>query len=51
MPRLRNTTSGVVVNVDQATADRLGQGWESADKKSAETKAAPKGRASSKSEK
>lgn len=28
MPRLRNTRSGVVVNVDDVTAARLGDGWE-----------------------
>jgi hypothetical protein len=31
MPRLRNRASGAVVNVDDATAARLGEGWESAD--------------------
>ena len=31
MPRLRHATSGVVVNVDDATAARLGAGWEPAD--------------------
>ena len=38
MPRLRNQ-AGVVVNVDDATASRLGPEWEPAD---AEKKAAPK---------
>lgn len=28
MPRLRNAGTGVVVNVDDDTASRLGQGWE-----------------------
>lgn len=32
MPRLRNTTTKVVVNVDDATAARLGGGWEPVDK-------------------
>lgn len=27
MPRLRNSVSGVVVNVDEATAAQLGSGW------------------------
>lgn len=31
MARLRNTSSGVVVNVDDDTAARLGAGWEPAD--------------------
>lgn len=27
MPRLRNTATGAVVNVNDATAARLGSGW------------------------
>jgi hypothetical protein len=42
MPRLRNTQSGVVVNVDDDTAARLGSEWEAesktASKKSASTR-------------
>lgn len=30
MLRLRNRTNGVVVNVDDVTAARLGEGWEDA---------------------
>lgn len=41
MPRLRNKVSGVIVNVDDATAEGLGSSWEPADKK-AEKKAEPK---------
>lgn len=49
MPRLRNTTTGVVVNVDDETAAQLGQGWEPADAKDAgSTKRPTRGRASSK---
>lgn len=31
MPRLKNRATGVVVNVDDATAARLGPGWAAAD--------------------
>lgn len=33
MPRLRNSDSGVVVNVDDVTAAQLEGNWEPADKK------------------
>jgi hypothetical protein len=32
MPRLRNKGNGAIVNVDDATAARLGSAWEDADK-------------------
>jgi hypothetical protein len=38
MPRLRNKANGVIVNVDDATADRLGSGWEDANKAAAAQK-------------
>ncbi len=50
MPRLRNTQSGVVVNVSDDTAARLGSEWEPADKP-APRKAPAKKAASSKAEK
>jgi hypothetical protein len=31
MPRLRNEVTGVIVNVDDATAEYLGAGWADAD--------------------
>ena len=31
MPRLRNTRTGAVVSCSEATAARLGRGWEPAD--------------------
>lgn len=39
MPRLRNKATGVVVNVDEDTAARIGDGYEAAD---APKKQAPK---------
>jgi hypothetical protein len=49
MPRLRHRVSGVVVNVSDDTAARLGSAYESADEKPAAKKAPAK--KSSKSEK
>lgn len=52
MPRLRNSKTGVVVNVDEAAAARLGTEWVPASKGAAPTPppvpevAAPKGNAS-----
>lgn len=43
MPRLRNTTTGVVVNVDKDTADRLGSGWVPVEEKASEPKRAATG--------
>lgn len=42
MARLRNTLTGAVVNVDDDTAARLGQEWESAEGDAKDTEAAPK---------
>lgn len=38
MTRLRNKASGVVVNVDDATAAALGSAWEPADKSAKQAK-------------
>lgn len=38
MPRLKNKSNGVIVNVDDLTAARLGSGWEDADKPAAPKK-------------
>ena len=48
MPRLRNATTGVVVNVSDETAERLGTDSKPVDEKSTK---APAKRASSKTEK
>lgn len=48
MPRLRNTETGVVVNVDDATASRLGREWAPVVEEKAE-KPAPRRRAPKKS--
>ena len=42
MPRLRNTTSGVVVNVDDATAARLVGDWKPHGEGAEQDKPAPK---------
>lgn len=49
MPRLTNSATGVVVNVDDATAARLGAEWAAAEK--SKPKAPPKKAAASKSSK
>jgi len=49
MPRLTNSLTGVVVNVDEETASRLSSEWESADE--APAKAPAKKAAATKSEK
>lgn len=38
MPRLKNEVTGVVVNVSDETATRLGPGWESTEKPRAASK-------------
>lgn len=50
MPRLRNSVTGVVVNVDDARARDLGKGWQRADgaKKAPAKKKAPARRKSEK---
>lgn len=48
MPRLRNRKTGAVVNVSDETAERLGETYEAADKKSSSSS---KGSTSSKSSK
>lgn len=42
MPRLRDTRTGVVVDVDDDTATRLGAAYEPVEKKAPAKKAAPK---------
>lgn len=41
MPRLRDTRTGVVVSVDDATAEALGAAYESAEDKAPSKKPAP----------
>lgn len=48
MPRLRNTRTGTVVNVDDVTAARLGDQWEAVEtaEKADSKKSAPRRKAS-----
>ena len=51
MPRLRSAVTGVVVNVSDEKAERLGTDWVAFDQPAAEEKPAPRKRASKSSEK
>ena len=50
MPRLRNSKTGVVANVDEATAATLGPEWEPTEEKSSSRKTSSKSASAKKSD-